>query len=186
MHFSDIIGNLGSNYSWSYFWFLHWQKFHLQTLATLLNFFFWSVDYANLVYNLFISFWKCQDTQTFFILEGILYWHIQKDFFRQFAAFLILFGQKNCISWVSKFNNFFLTCTERFIFEGFNIVLYGKFIFNSAIPFSLFFVWSVNCFENFPCATRMSKLLQVCLITYVQFVIVEHCWPFPRNLLMEC
>ena len=37
----------------------------------------------------------------------------------------------NCMSWVSKFNNFFLTCREteaRFIFEGFNIVLYGKFI----------------------------------------------------------
>ena len=34
-----------------------------------------------------------------------------------------------CMSWVSKFNNF-LTCREtegRFIFEGFNIVLYGKF-----------------------------------------------------------
>ena len=47
----------------------------------------------------------------------------------------------NCMSWVSKFNNFFLTCREteaRFIFESFNIVLYGKFISNSAILFSLF------------------------------------------------
>ena len=35
------------------------------------EFFFWSVNYANLVYNLFITFWKCQDTQTLFVLEGI-------------------------------------------------------------------------------------------------------------------
>ena len=44
----------------------------------------------------------------------------------------------NCMSWVSKFNNFFLTCTEteaRFIFEGFNFVLYGKFISDSPILF---------------------------------------------------
>ena len=31
-----------------------------------------------------------------------------------------------------------------------------------------------NLFENFPCASRMSKLLQVYLITYAHFVIVEH------------
>ena len=30
-------------------------------------------------------------------------------------------------------------------------------------------------FENFPCASRMLKLLQVYLITYAHFVIVEHC-----------
>ena len=48
----------------------------------------------------------------------------------------------NCMSWVSKFNNFFLTCTEteaRFIFEGFNIVLYGKFISDSLQYFFSFF-----------------------------------------------
>ena len=56
------------------------------------------------------------------------------------------------ISWVSKFNNFFLTCTEtegRFIFQGFNIVLYRKFISNSSIPFWLCFIWSVNCSRDF-------------------------------------
>ena len=41
-------------------------------------------------------------------------------------------------------------------------------------------------FENFPCASRMSKLFQMYLITYAHFVIVEHCWPFPRNLSVEC
>ena len=49
----------------------------------------------------------------------------------------------NCMSWVSKFNNFFLTCTEteaRFIFEGFNIVLYRKFISDSLILFCFFYL----------------------------------------------
>ena len=32
-----------------------------------------------------------------------------------------------------------------------------------------------NFFENFLCASRMSKLFQVHLITYAHFVIVEHC-----------
>ena len=44
----------------------------------------------------------------------------------------------NFISWVSKFNNFFLTCTEtdaRFIFEGFNIV----FMENSSLTHWYFF-----------------------------------------------
>ena len=47
----------------------------------------------------------------------------------------------NSMSRVSKFNNFFLTFTEteaRFIFEGLNIVLYGKFISDSLILYLLF------------------------------------------------
>ena len=54
----------------------------------------------------------------------------------------------NCISWVSKFNNFFLTCREteaRFIFEGFNIVLYGKFIYDSRILFLFFYLVCKLC-----------------------------------------
>ena len=33
MHFSDIIGKLGINHIWKYFWFLHWQKLYLQPLV---------------------------------------------------------------------------------------------------------------------------------------------------------
>ena len=54
----------------------------------------------------------------------------------------------NCMSWVSKFNNFFLTCREteaRFIFEGFNIVLYGKFISDSPILFLFFYLVCKLC-----------------------------------------
>ena len=78
----------------------------------------------------------------------------------------------NCMSWVSKFNNFFLTCTEteaRFIFEGFNIALYGKFISNSPILSFLFFIWSVNCSRGFFRATlSVSKLYEL------SFWIIEH------------
>ena len=62
--FSEIIEKVGSNHIWRCFWFSHWQKLPLQPLATLLN-------YADLVYKLFITFWKCHDTQTLFILENI-------------------------------------------------------------------------------------------------------------------
>ena len=48
MHFSDIIENLGNN-----------------------HIFFWSVNYANLVFKLFIAIWKCQDAQKFFIFQSI-------------------------------------------------------------------------------------------------------------------
>ena len=71
MHFSDIIGNQGSNDIWRYFWFLHWQNLPLQPLTTPLMFFSWSVNYANLVYKLFIMFWECQDTQILFTLVYI-------------------------------------------------------------------------------------------------------------------
>ena len=57
----------------------------------------------------------------------------------------------NCMSWVSKFNNFFLTCTEteaRFIFEGFNIVLYGKFISDSPILFLFCFYLLCQLFKG--------------------------------------
>ena len=57
----------------------------------------------------------------------------------------------NCMSWVSKFNNFFPTCMEteaRFIFDGFNINRYRKFISDASILFA-FFIWSANCSRDF-------------------------------------
>ena len=55
------------------------------------------------------------------------------------------------MSWVSKFNNFLLPCSEteaRFIFEGFNIVLYGKFVSDSPALFLLFFYLVCILFEG--------------------------------------
>ena len=87
--FSGVIGKLGSNHIWRYFLFLHWQKLPLQLRATLLIFFFWSVDYANLVYKLCITFSKCQDTHC-------LYWSVfttninRKIIFNCFLLFKVL------------------------------------------------------------------------------------------------
>ena len=85
----------------------------------------------------------------------------------------------NCMSWVRKFNNFFLTCTEteaRFIFEGFNIVLYGKFISDSLILFSLFLsgLWIVQ--ETFSATLSVSKLYELSLW------IIEHTSEMSRNV----
>ena len=54
----------------------------------------------------------------------------------------------NCMNWVSKFKKFFLTCMEtgtRFIFEGFNTVLYEKFISDSPIFFLFFYLVCKLC-----------------------------------------
>ena len=48
-----------------------------------------------MVYKLFSTFWKCQNTQALFILEVILYVRYIEIFFQQFALFLaILFASK--------------------------------------------------------------------------------------------
>ena len=92
---------------------------------------------------------------------SIIYWHFQMSRYRNIVfiwRYLILTyierfistvcwffsyicWSVNSMSLVSKVNNIFLTCWEteaRFTFEGFNIVLYGKFISDSAILFCFF------------------------------------------------
>ena len=98
---------------------------------------------------------KIWSINTHYILKMSRYWNIvyierylvltyTERFISTVCCFFsCIFWSINCMSWVSKFNNFFLTCKEteaRFIFEGFNIVLYGKFISNSLIFFSLFYL----------------------------------------------
>ena len=60
-------------------------KFYLYCLYHLRL--FCSVNCENLVYKLCITFWKCQDTQTLFILECIQYWHKWKDYFQLLLFF---------------------------------------------------------------------------------------------------
>ena len=83
-----------------------------------------------------------------------LYWKVfsidiyRKIYFNSLLLFSNIYWSVNCMSWVSKFSNFFLTCTEteaRFIFEGFNIVLYGKFISDSPILFCFFYLVCKMC-----------------------------------------
>ena len=125
MHFSDIIGKLGSNHIWRYFWFLHWQKFHLQPLATLLNFFLLVCKLCKSHYILKFS----RYTNIVYIGMYLVLTYIERFISTVCCFFSYTAWSVYCMSWVSKFNNF-LTCREtdgRFIFEGFNIVLYGKF-----------------------------------------------------------
>ena len=58
----------------------------------------------------------------------------------------------NCMSWVSKFHNFFLTGSEteaRFIFEGFKYWPLWKVNFQLPGTFLAFLIWSVNCWREF-------------------------------------
>ena len=116
-------------------------EIHFQPIASLLNFFFWFVYHANHVYKLFITFWMCHDTQT-------LHWkvlsYLTKFFSTVYYFFSYICWSINCITWVSNFNYFHMTCIEtqtRFLFQGFNIVLYGKFISNTPISFLLFYLF---------------------------------------------
>ena len=142
MHFLDIIRQLERNYIWRCLMFLHWQKLLLQPPATHLKVFFsWSVNYANLFCNSFITFWICQDN------KHCLYWKaVSSDIYRKIYFNSLLFlsyicWSVNCMNWVSKFKKKFLTYREteaRFIFEGFNVGLYGKLFLTLRYFFLLF------------------------------------------------
>ena len=91
-------------------------------------------------------------TNIFYIGRYLVLTYIERFISTVFCFFSYICSSVNCMSLVSKLNNFFLTCTEtdaRFIFEGFNIVLYGKFISDSPILLLLFFIRSVNCLRDF-------------------------------------
>ena len=166
MHFSDIIGNQGSNNFWRYFLFLHWQSLFLQPLGTLLIFFFWSVNCANQVYKLFVIFWQCQDTQTFYILVSIsLDIHRNIIFNCLLLFFIYICWSVNCLSWVSKFHNVFFweapKLRQDLYFRVWSIMLYGKFISNFPVllQFLLSGPWIVQ--ETFSATMLVSKLYKL-------------------------
>ena len=104
-------------------------------------FLIWSVNYANLVYEL-LHFENVK------IHKHCLYWKVFSTYIEKFISTVCCFFSYICwsanyMSWVSKFNIFFLACTEteaRFIFEGFNIVLYRKFISDSRYFFCFLYL----------------------------------------------
>ena len=143
MRFSGILRKLGSNHIWRHFWFLHWKKLDLQPLTALLNF---SCQVCKLC-----ILKTSRYTNIDYIAKYLVLTYIER-FISTVCCFLrYICWSVNCMSWVSKFNNFFLTCTEteaRFIFEGFNIALYEKFISDSPILFLLFFYLVCILFEG--------------------------------------
>ena len=85
----------------------------------------------------------------------------------------------NCMISVSKFNNLFLTCTEiktRFIFDGFDNVLYGKFFSDSPILFLCFLSDLYIVQGNFSCTLSVSKLYERSLW------MIEHNSEMSRNV----
>ena len=152
MHFSGIIGNLGSNVIWRYFRFLHWQKLHLQPLASYFNFFLVCKLCRSDLYIIHYILKVSRHTDIVYIGRYLVLTFIERFFSTVCCFFSYICWSVNCMSWASRFHNFFLTCAEteaRFIFEDFNIVLYGKFISNSLILFFIFFTWSLNGSRKF-------------------------------------
>ena len=144
MHFWDIIGELGSNHIWRYFWFLHQQKLHLQPLATLLNIFLLVCKlYKYGLWFIHYILKMSRYTNIVYIVRYLVLTYIERFISTVCCFFSYICLSVDYMSWVSKFNNFFLTYREteaRFIFEGFNIVLYRKFISDFLILFLLFYL----------------------------------------------
>ena len=101
----------------------------------------WSIIYS-------LHFEMSRYTNIVYIGRYLVLTYIERFISTVCCFFSYICWSVNCMSWVSKFNNFFLTCTEteaRFIFEGFNIVLYGKFIYDSRILFLFFYLVCKLC-----------------------------------------
>ena len=152
MHFWDIIGELGSNHIWRYFWFLHQQKLHLQPLATLLNIFLLVCKlYKYGLWFIHYILKMSRYTNIVYIGRYLVLTYIERFISTVCCFFSYIYWSVKCMSWVSKFKKIFLTYREteaRFIFEGFNIVLYRKFISDSRILF-LFFYLVCKLFKHF-------------------------------------
>ena len=121
----------------------------ISTVCCFFSYIYWSVNCMSRVSIFKKNFLTCTDTEARFIFEGFItavYGKFISDspiiFFTFFYLVCKLFKGLfqplcqlvNCMIWVFKFNNFFLSCTEtkaRFIFEGFRIVRYEKFISDS-------------------------------------------------------
>ena len=87
------------------------------------------------------------------IQKNCLYWKVfntdiyKNIFFNSLLFFSYICRSVNCMSWVSKFNYFFLTRTEieaRFIFEGFMYCPLWKVHFQYCDTFFHFFARFVN------------------------------------------
>ena len=99
----------------------------------------WSINY---------SFSKHQDTNILYIGRYLALTYRESFFFNSLLIFSYISLSVNCMSWVSKFHNFFLTCSEteaRFIFEIFKYCPFWKNSFHISGTFLAFFNCSVNC-----------------------------------------
>ena len=107
----------------------------IATLSYFLTFFFWSVNYANMVYLLLITFGKCQDTQTLFEIYMVLT-------LSRSSSLSVFAGQ--WIVWLKSVNStIFLWHTQKLwkglYLRAFSIVIYGSTFQYILILFKLLF-----------------------------------------------
>ena len=79
----------------------------------------------------------------------------------------------NYKSWISKFHNVFLTCSEtgtRFIFEGFKYCPLWKVNFQLWNTFLTFSIWSVNCAWDFFSHFVSQQIVWVVTLNYVTYL----------------
>ena len=123
-------------------------------------------------YKLFIIFLEVSRyTRITYIERYLVLTYIERFFSTVCCFFSYIFWSVNCLSWVSKFHNFFLTCSEingmcwvnkfnnlflicleieaKFIFECFKYCTLRKVPFQHSSTFLAFFIWSVNCPRDF-------------------------------------
>ena len=141
-----------------YFLFFSLTETTIATISCYLIFFFWSVNYANLVHKFSLNFGSVK------IHKYSLYWKVfietsyidvyRNVFFNCLLFFIYICWSANSIVELvkSKFHNFFLTCSEteaRFIFESFKYCLLWKVHFQLSDTFLAFFICSANCSRDF-------------------------------------
>ena len=129
----QTIRKLWSNHIGRRFWFLHCQKLHLQPLATL-KFFtsglwimqIWSINYYILKMPRYANIVS--------IGRYLVLTYIERFISAVCCCFSYICWSVNCMGWVSKFTFSDMHGTEaKFMIEGIDIVLYGKFISDSPI-----------------------------------------------------
>ena len=113
-------------------------------------------------------------TNIVYIRRYLVLTYIERFVSTIYCFFSYICWSVNCMSWVSKSNNFFLACTEteaEFIFEGFNIVLYAKLISDPMIHFLFLYM-----------VCKLFKALSQSLCQSVNFMSwVFESWNIPRR-----
>ena len=131
----------------------------------------WSLNYHILE--------KPRNLNIVYIGRYLVLTYIERCFSPVCCHFSYICWSANCLSWVGKFQNFFLTWMEterRIIFEGFNYCPLWKLNFQLSDTFLAFFVWALNCSRHFLVALTVNKLYKLNLW------IIEHMPEMSRSV----
>ena len=145
MHFQEIIGNLGSNHIWRYFWFLNWPKLHLQALATLLNCFLLVCKlYKSGISFIHYIFKMSRYTNIVYIGRYLALTYIER-----FISTVCCFFSYICWSVNSTIFFWHTRKLRQDLYLRVLILSFMKSSFLTLRYFFAFFIWSVNCSRDF-------------------------------------